>query len=78
MSSHLDNGFTERSNIEREISGCNFSLKRISEERVYLAVRLAERDLIRRLLVTRRSVGRTARSVERRSNRRSGQTIIGH
>jgi hypothetical protein len=59
MNSHLANGYAERARIEHGIREHEISLSRIDEERIQLAVRLAECKLIRRLLVTRQHTPRS-------------------
>jgi hypothetical protein len=56
--SHLAEGCAERSRIEDGIREHEFSLLRIDEERIQLAVGLAECNLIRRLLVSRQHTPR--------------------
>lgn len=70
MSSPLDSGCAERARIERGIREYDFSLKRISEERIHFATRLAECNLIRRLLLARQFAPRSgARNINRSCNR---------
>jgi hypothetical protein len=70
MTSDLANRYEECRRIRHGILEHDFSLKRISEKREHLAVRLAECSLIRRLVVTRKPAPRTAaRSLERWSDR---------
>jgi len=58
MRLHLSDGCAERSRIEDGIREYEFSLLRIDEERIQLAVGLAECNLIRRLLVVRQHTPR--------------------
>ncbi len=79
MSSHLDKGYAERSRIERGIREYDFSLKRISEERVRLAARLAECNLIRRLLLARQLAPRIGvRNINRSCSRIRHQRSASH
>jgi hypothetical protein len=69
---YLADGCAERSRIEDGIREYEFSLLRIDEERIHLAVGLAEYHLIRRLLVSRQH---TPRAKSRYLTRSSSRTV---
>jgi hypothetical protein len=53
MSSHLANGYAERSRIEHDISECDLLISKIRDERLRLASGIVECNSLRRLLASR-------------------------
>jgi hypothetical protein len=53
MSSHLANGYAERSRIEHDLSECDLLISKIEDERLRLASGIAECNSLRRLLAGR-------------------------
>jgi len=67
MSSYLDSGYAERCQMESAIHEYSLLLERISEERFHLTVKIAECNLVRKQLITRRLVPRAGAPVKNRS-----------
>ncbi len=60
MSSHLANGYAERSRIEHDISECDLLISKIKDERLLLASGIAECNSLRRELAGRQYTLRTS------------------